>query len=61
MSQVIAPSITPAAQARYAVGRKMDKQYVYRILKNQLYLGKIVHKDNVYDGQHEAIIFARAV
>ncbi len=37
-------------------GQKMDKQYVYRILKNQLYLGKIVHKDNVYDGQHEAII-----
>lgn len=37
-------------------GQKMDKQYVYRILKNQLYLGKIVHKENVYDGQHEAII-----
>lgn len=29
---------------------------VSKILKNILYIGKIKHKDNVYEGQHQAII-----
>lgn len=29
---------------------------IYSILNNPIYLGKIVHKNNVYDGQHDAII-----
>lgn len=29
---------------------------LYKILSNKVYLGKIVHKDKVFDGQHEAII-----
>lgn len=37
-------------------GNLFDKQYVYHILRNPLYIGKAVHKGNVYDGQHEAII-----
>lgn len=37
-------------------GRLFNRQYIYRVLKNKIYLGKIVHKDKVYDGQHKAII-----
>lgn len=29
---------------------------LYKMLSNKVYLGKIVHKDKVFDGQHEAII-----
>ena len=37
-------------------GTTITKQYCYRLLKNKIYIGKIVHKDNVYEGQHEGII-----
>lgn len=37
-------------------GCKFNRQYIYRILNNQIYLGKIVHMDKVYQDQHEAII-----
>lgn len=37
-------------------GRKFNRQYIYRILNNKLYLGQIVHKDKTYPGQHKAII-----
>ena len=37
-------------------GRVMDKSYLYRMLRNKLYLGKTVHKNKVYEGQHKAII-----
>jgi site-specific DNA recombinase len=37
-------------------GQEMDKQYLYRILKNPIYIGKIQHKGKIYEGQHEAII-----
>ncbi len=36
-------------------GRKFNRQYIYRILNNPLYLGHIVHKDKIYPGQHDAI------
>jgi len=29
---------------------------LYSILKNPIYIGKIRHKDKIYDGQHEALI-----
>ena len=31
---------------------------LYKLLANPLYIGKLRHKDNVYDGEHEAIIDA---
>lgn len=37
-------------------GRKFNRQYIYRMLNNPLYLGQIVHKDKTYPGQHDAII-----
>lgn len=29
---------------------------IYRILRNPIYIGKVRHKDNIYNGTHEAII-----
>ena len=39
---------------------KTDKYFskgqLYHLLANKVYIGKIIHKDKVYDGEHEAII-----
>ncbi len=39
---------------------KSDKYFfkgqLYHMLSNKVYIGKIVHKDNVYDGEHKGII-----
>lgn len=37
-------------------GKSFARGHLYEILSNKIYLGKIVHKDKVYDGQHEPII-----
>ncbi len=37
-------------------GQKFNKNSIERILKNPLYIGKTVHKGNIYDGQHESIV-----
>ena len=37
-------------------GRRLTPKYVYRILTNPLYIGKIVHKDKTWPGQHKPII-----
>lgn len=37
-------------------GKKFNKNAIERILKNQLYIGKIEHKGQIYQGLHEAII-----
>nr|SPS04783.1 Resolvase, N-terminal domain protein [Candidatus Nitrotoga fabula] len=37
-------------------GRVMDQQYLFTLLRNRLYLGEMVHKGNVYPGQHDSII-----
>lgn len=37
-------------------GRKFNKSSVRSILTNELYIGKINHKGNIYDGLHSAII-----
>ena len=33
-----------------------SRGHLYRILNNPVYIGKIQHKDKIYDGQHEGII-----
>lgn len=42
---------------------KTDKYFskgqLYHLLANKVYIGKITHKDKVYDGEHEAIISER--
>ena len=37
-------------------GRAMDQQYVFKLLRNRIYLGEMPHKGQSYPGQHEAII-----
>ncbi|WP_209426929.1 recombinase family protein [Pararhodobacter sp. SW119] len=39
-------------------GKPVDKQYLYRILHNRVYIGEAVHKGENYPGEHEAIIDA---
>jgi site-specific DNA recombinase len=40
-------------------GHAWDKSSVNRVLNNYTYLGKVTHRDKVYDGEHEAIIDQR--
>ncbi|MBF0590063.1 MAG: recombinase family protein [Magnetococcales bacterium] len=37
-------------------GKPFDKGALYRILNNRTYLGEATHKDQVYPGEHEAIV-----
>ena len=37
-------------------GKLINKGYLYKLLKNQVYIGKAVHKGTAYPGEHEAII-----
>lgn len=37
-------------------GKSFSKGQLYHILSNKIYMGKIIHKDNVYEGEHESII-----
>jgi DNA invertase Pin-like site-specific DNA recombinase len=41
---------------RHRVGRVIDQQYLFSMLRNRLYLGEITNHGNVYPGQHESII-----
>lgn len=36
--------------------RPFSRGHLYRILNNPIYIGKISHKGEIYEGQHEAII-----
>lgn len=37
-------------------GKALDKGGLYKILQNPIYIGKIKHKDKIYEGRHPAII-----
>lgn len=37
-------------------GKLIDKGFIYKLLNNKLYLGLVVHKGNIYPGEHPAII-----
>ncbi len=37
-------------------GQAFSRGHVYRILSNRIYIGQIVHKDEVFEGQHPAIV-----
>ena len=39
-------------------GRPFDKNTLYQLLTNVTYIGKIKYKDEVHDGEHEAIVDA---
>lgn len=37
-------------------GKSFYRGHIYAILNNPLYIGRIQHKDNIYKGNHEAIV-----
>lgn len=37
-------------------GKRFSKGHLYHMLSNKTYIGKIEHKENVYEGLHESII-----
>jgi site-specific DNA recombinase len=39
-------------------GRPLGKNTLFQILTNRIYLGKITYKDEIYDGEHPAIVDA---
>ena len=41
---------------QFREGRPIDQQYLFKLLRNRIYLGEVQHKDKSYPGQHEAII-----
>ncbi len=41
---------------KHIAGKPFDKGTLYRLLNNKTFIGKAVHKENVYPGEHEAII-----
>lgn len=45
-----------AKNGREFGGTPLDKGAIYKILNNPIYIGKIRHKEKIYDGRHEAII-----
>jgi DNA invertase Pin-like site-specific DNA recombinase len=42
--------------ARTKRGKPIDKGFLYKLLRNRLYLGEAVHKGQNYPGEHQAII-----
>ncbi len=45
-----------SSRDRWHGGRKLTPKYVYRILTNPLYIGKITHNSSVWPGQHKSIV-----
>ena len=46
------------ADGRMRGGRPLSRGYIYKLLSNLLYAGRIAHKGKTYEGQHRAIIDA---
>lgn len=46
----------PSLNGKRYCGKPYTRGMLYHLLRNPLYLGKVRHKDKVYEGQHEAII-----
>ena len=44
------------AGGRLAGGQKFSRGALYLMLQNRLYRGEVAHKNNVYPGQHDAIV-----
>jgi site-specific DNA recombinase len=42
--------------AQLSGGRRFSRGALYLMLQNRLYRGEVAHKDQIYPGQHEAII-----
>jgi O-acetyl-ADP-ribose deacetylase (regulator of RNase III) len=38
------------------IGRPIDKDYIYKLLNNPVYLGLAAHKGQLYPGEHQALV-----
>jgi len=54
----LATKVRAAENRRMRGGRPLSRGYLYKLLGNPLYVGRIAHKGEVYEGQHTAIIDA---
>ncbi|MEO0477256.1 MAG: recombinase family protein, partial [Planctomycetota bacterium] len=45
-----------SSRDRWHGGKPLTPKYLYRVLTNPLYIGKITHKDKVWPGKHDPII-----
>lgn len=52
----IRSKLRPHLEGRLRGGSLMSNGQIHHILTNPLYIGKIRHKDKIYEGQHAAII-----
>lgn len=43
-------------KGRHYGGKNYSRGHLYKILNNPVYIGKVRHKDKIYEGLHEAII-----
>ncbi|WP_457939409.1 recombinase family protein [Mesorhizobium sp. 10J20-29] len=48
------PDANSVAPTRYV--RRVGSGMLYKLLANPLYIGKLKHRQNVYDGEHQAIV-----
>lgn len=53
--RITTPKRLTSTERQYG-GRPFSRGHLYKILSNPVYIGKIVHIDKVYEGQHPAII-----
>jgi DNA invertase Pin-like site-specific DNA recombinase len=52
----IRTKMRPGKSGRMKGGTRLSRGHLYRILSNPIYAGRIAHKGQVYDGQHDAIV-----
>jgi len=41
---------------RQRAGAPIDRQFLYKLLRNPVYVGEVTHRDKTYPGQHTAIV-----
>ncbi len=56
--QGLTTKIRNGADGRMRGGRPLSRGYIYKLLGNPLYVGRIAHKGKTYDGQHPPIVDA---
>jgi site-specific DNA recombinase len=54
----LATKLRSGTDGRMRGGRPLSRGYIYKLLSNPLYIGRIAHKGKTYEGQHPAIIDA---
>jgi site-specific DNA recombinase len=50
--------VRETGDGRMRGGRPLSRGHIYKLLNNPIYVGRIAHKNAVYEGQHAAIIDA---